>query len=564
MLNSSKRPVHSFLLLLTLSVIWFGAGCERSDTGTEAHAVSGSAAGHDSAALSADGKPLGTVRLPTSCDAGVQADLERGLALLHHMTYDQAETVFRWAAETDPDCAIAYWGTAMTFVHPVWPDTVPDEKLIAGQELLDQAAAAQHSSERERAYIAALQAYYGDSGSEQQRLNRYADGWATVHRDYPDDPEAKLFYALALLATASMSDKSYEKQQAAGALAEEVRAEIPGHPGAHHYIIHSYDSPPLAQRALAAARSYGDLAPENSHALHMTSHIFTRRGLWADSIDFNQRAADASGDRTSAGMVSLHHLHALDYLVYAHLQTADDEAALEVLKQIEAMEPPYEKHSVTAYAFAALPARYALERQDWDAAATVAVGWPDGVPWQKYPHLVAIQEFARALGAARSGDLQAAESAINELATLQQQAAALNSAYDWGIQVAIQKTGAEAWLRYGHGDVDQALDLMRQAAEMESSTEKSPVTPGEVLPARELYGDMLLATGRYTEAQEQYEAALDRSPNRFNSLFGAGRAAELSGDQDTAASYYQQLLEICADARGDRPHLDHARNSQGG
>ncbi len=549
-------------LLLIPVAAWMLAGCGQGETGADAQMTAGSPMANDATVRTADRQSLGTVRFITSCNRDAQPLLERGLALLHHMTYDQADADFRSAAQLDRDCAMAYWGSAMTFVHPLWPDSVPADKLAAGRELLDKARAVRHSSKRERAYIEALQAYYADdeNNSETDRLSRYASAWENVYRNYGDDPEAKLFYALALLATASMSDKSYETQRAAGALAEEVLAAIPQHPGALHYIIHAYDSPPLAERALPAARSYGSVAPENSHALHMTSHIFTRLGLWADSIEFNRRAAAAS-TRTSAGSMSLHHLHALDYLAYAWLQTGNDAAARNVLEQLRALEPPYENHAATAYAFAAVPARYALERQDWAAARSVAVRWPDGIPWDEYPYLVAIPEFARAIGGARSGDLAVAKEAIDALATLQQQAAELDIAYDWGIQVAIQKTGAEAWLKYASGDIEAALGLMRLAAEMELSTEKNPVTPGEVLPARELYGDMLLATGRYAGARKEYEAALNRSPNRFNSLFGAGRAAELAGDQQGAASFYRRLLEICAGTESDRPQLEHAREA---
>jgi tetratricopeptide (TPR) repeat protein len=251
----------------------------------------------------------------------------------------------------------------------------------------------------------------------------------------------------------------------------------------------------------------------------------------------------------------LHHLHALDYLAYAYLQVADDEAAEEVLSRIEALEPPYQNHAAIAYAFAAVPARLALERKDWKAATTVPVRWPDDVAWDQYPHLVAIPVFAHALGAAHTGDTAAAQAAIEELAALQEQAAALDMAYDWGIQVAIQKTGAQAWLAYTQGDTEAGLELMKQAAEMESSTEKNPVTPGEVLPARELYGDMLLEAQRYAEAREQYEAALERSPNRFNSVAGAGIAARLGGDTEAAASYERKLLEIAPEPTGNPPRL---------
>ena len=349
----------------------------------------------------------------------------------------------------------------------------------------------------------------------------------------------------------------------AGAIAEKVKENIPQHPGAHHYIIHAYDNPMLAENALETARHYDEVAPENTHALHMTSHIFTRRGLWPESITFNRRAANAALDRTPAGEVSIHYLHALDYLAYAFLQQAQDQEADEVLQEMSALEAPFQNHAGNAYAFAAIPVRLGLDRRNWELASQATPRWPEAINWEQYPHLVAIAEFSRALGAAKQGDFATAQEAISELEVLQEQAASLNMAYDWGMQVAIQKTTAEAWLDFEQGQQDKALELMREAAEMEASTDKNPITPGEVLPARELYGDMLLATGDYAAALTEYEATLDRSPNRFYSLYGAGRAAELSDDSETAAHYYQQLLDNCPDSSGDRPQLEHARDFLG-
>ena len=291
----------------------------------------------------------------------------------------------------------------------------------------------------------------------------------------------------------------------------------------------------------------------------MTSHIFTRLGLWCESIEFNIRAAAAASERTAKGEVSLHHLHALDYLAYAHLQTAGDVAADEVLEQIQALEQPFQEHAGTAYGFAGVPARLALERHDWEQAAAVEVRWPAELKWEQYPYLEAISYFARALGAAHSGQPKAAQAAIAELGKLEEAAKGLNLAYDWGIQVAILRVAAESWLAYESGDTERGLELGLEAAEMAGTTEKSPITPGEVLPARELYGDMLLASGQHKEALEAYETALVRSPNRFNSLYGAGRAAELAGDGEAAKAFFGQLVETCADATGDRAELEQAR-----
>lgn len=550
------RALYSVLLVIPLLLI----GCTKP--AAESHDDSDPIL--DAVVLDDAGRLLGAVRFPTSCTADAQPHLERGMALLHHMTYAASKRAFLEATTVDPECAIGYWGAAMTNVHPLWPDTILPEALRNGQELLDKATLAEHTSARERGYIDALQAYYRESNQgEPGRLNAFLTGWRKVHDDNPGDLEASLLYALALVATAQPGDRTFANQKKAGAIAEHVKAEIPQHPGAHHYIIHAYDSPLLAERALETARHYDDVAPENSHALHMTTHITTRRGLWSESADFNRRAADAAMDRLPNGEVSLHYLHALDYLAYAYLQQALDDAADEVLVEMTSLDAPFQNHAAIAYAFAAVPARLSLDRHDWSAAAEVRSRWPDGIRWEKYPHLIAIPEFARALGAAKQGDYATAEEAISELAVLQEQAEELDDAYDWGSQVAIQIAAAEAWIAFGQSNIEAALERMRQAAEMEAMTVKNPVTPGVVLPARELYGDMLLETGSYAKASEEYLAVLARSPNRFYSLFGAGRAAELGGDADAAAKYYQLLLDNCPDATDERPQLAHARDFLG-
>lgn len=506
-----------------------------------------------------DGKSLGTVAIDSPCNESVHRDLRVALALLHNMTYSQAEAHFTAAAEADPQCAFAHWGVAMTFVHPLWPDVVPTERLVEGREHLEMARAAEHRSAADDAYIEALAAYYGDGVAEPDRLEAFRAAWAGVSAQFPQDPEAALFHALSILATASPSDKTYENQRAGGAIAEGVLASLPNHPGAHHYVIHAYDVPPLAERALPAARRYGEVSPENSHALHMTSHIFTRLGLWPESIEFNRRAEQAARERLTSGAISMHRLHAYDYLAYAYLQRAEDEAARRVLAEMEALEPPFQSHAGTAYSFAAVPARLALERHDWATAAAIPARWPAELPWDRFPHLEAIVTFARGIGAARTGDVSTAEATIAELGALETAAAALPGAYDWGIQVAIQRTAVEAWLTYERGDREGGLERMARAAEMEATTEKNPVTPGEVLPARELYGDMLLAEGRHEEALAEYEGALMRSPNRLNSLYGAARAAEGAGKTEASTGYYRQIREIAATPTGTHPALERAR-----
>ncbi len=508
------------------------------------------------------GDKLGTVHLPVSCSEPSQRLMESGVALLHHMTYAGARRVFEAVREAEPDCALAYWGIAMTYVHPLWPDTPTEEELKLGLDLLKLAKTRGQKTERERAYIAALEAYYENAleRDERARLASFDQAWEKVHREFPDDLEAASFYALAHLATAKSKDKSYRTQKEVGAIVEKVLAQIPDHPGAHHYIIHAYDFPGLADRALEVARNYGKLAPEVPHALHMPTHIFTRLGLWQESIDWNRRSAAAAWKNRVDGAISLHYPHALDYLAYAYLQQGQDEKAKEVMETTLSLSDPFHDLNAasSAYALAAIPARWNLERQQWGAAANLKPREPASFHWgDRFAAYEAITHFARALGAARNGNATAARSALRELETLHD-IVAQKSAY-WANQIKIQQLSARAWLALEQRNQVEALRLMQLAAGLEASTEKHPTTPGEVLPARELLGDMLLELERPEDALAEYEAALKRSPNRFNSLYGAGRAAELAGDEKKARAYYQKLLEVAAQADTVRPRLQHAR-----
>jgi tetratricopeptide (TPR) repeat protein len=493
-----------------------------------------------------------------SCNEAAQPYLEQGLALLHHMTYDGAAQAFAAAAEADPQCAMGYWGEALTFIHPLWSDPPTETTFKKGKMLIEKAKRLELSG-KEKAYLAAVEAYYAEgwNRNETAHLARFDQAWAAVFQQYPEDMEAVAFYALAHMATADPSDKTFAKQKRAGALAEQVLAQDPNHPGAHHYIIHAYDNPALAAQALEVARHYGEVAPAVPHALHMPTHIFTRLGLWDESIAWNKRSATSALDHPMGEAISLHYLHALDYLAYAYLQRAEDQKARKVLETVSALEGPYHVEVATPYTLAAVPARLALERQQWAEAAALQPRIPSDYPWEPFPAIEAITHFARALGAARSGSLPLAREALKTLATLKEQAAT-TSAY-WAKQVDIQHQTATAWLAYAEGQQDEALTRMQQAAALEASTEKHPVTPGEVLPARELLGDMLLEMGRHEEALAAYTIALERSPNRFNSLYGAGRAAELSGDKPAAARYYAHLTEMTAHADTELARLQHAR-----
>jgi len=505
---------------------------------------------------------LGTVDLPVSCNEAAAQEMETGLALMHHMMYNDAELAFLAAAGADSECAMAWWGQAMSLIHPLWSEPPTDEEVVKGRALSEQARTIGAPTERETAYIEAVGAYFdveAELGDEMPRKMAWAEAWSATRDANPDDPEAALFYSLAHLSTASASDKTYAKQLEAGEIAEGVLAQIPNHPGGHHYVIHAFDYPPLAERALAVARNYGKIAPDVPHALHMPTHIFTRLGLWDESIDWNKRSADAAWHTSNPAVGLLHHLHALDYLAYAYLQQARDEKALEVMQGMEALDGELLGHVATAYPLAAIPARLSIERQQWEDAAALVARQPEEFNWDGYPQLEAMTHFARVLGAARAGDAATARAALTDLEPLYEKVAQMPGAGYWAAVMAYQVKAGEAWALWAEGDTAGAVETMQEAAAMESATDKHPVTPGEIIPVAELLGDMLLEAEQPEKALTAYEAALDRSQGRFNSLYGAARAAEMMGDSETAAYYYEQLVEVAAKADTERPRLAHAK-----
>lgn len=516
-----------------------------------------------SAAHAGHGHALGAVEVQAACNPAATAQLKRGLALLHHMTYEAAAQAFADAAQSDSTCAMAYWGQAMAYIHPLWSDPPTAENFNRGSELLQKAAGQQQATARERAYIDAAMAYYrpGPAATESANLSAFADGWRRAHELDPQDPEAASFHALALLATADPADKTYARQRQAAALLAAVRRRIPDHPAAYHYLIHAFDYPPLADQALEVARGYADIAPDVPHALHMPTHIFTRMGMWQDSIAWNRRSAAAALKHPVDGQVSLHYLHALDYLAYAHLQLGQDQQAREVLRTLEAIDRPMQVELAVPYALAAVPARLALERQQWRTAAALPPRTPERYPWDRFPAMEAITWFARALGAAHLRDTASAQKAIDRLDALH--APASRSSSYWGRQVAIQRTAASAWLAHARGEDERALTLMHDAARDEAATEKHPVTPGEVLPASELLGDLLLELGRPAEARKAYEASLARNPNRLNSLAGAGRAAQLAGDAAAATDYYRRLVALAGESGASLAPVQRAQQHLG-
>jgi tetratricopeptide (TPR) repeat protein len=549
MRNVYKYISGFFLVLITFFIVpEVNAGNQASSDKADVVVI------HDDAY----GEQLGTVYFPVSCNEAASRYVKRGLALMHHMTYEGARSAFAAATEIDPDCAMGYWGQAMTFIHPLWSDPPGEEDFKRGQMLVNEAGSRGEKGEWERAYISAVEAYYaaGRTGNEKINLASYEKAWEKVYQKFPKDMEAASFYALAHMATADPDDKTYVKQRRAGEIVEGVIAQVPDHPGAHHYIVHAYDYPELSEKALAVARSYGTIAPDVPHALHMPTHIFTRLGYWQESIEMNKKSAAAALKHPVNGAVSLHYIHALDYLAYAYLQQGDDQNAEQVQYTLKTLRGPYQIHIATSYPFAAVPARVSLERPEWIDAAALKPRTPGNYPWDKFPAMEAITYFAQALGAARSGNEEVAAEALESMAALHKKTAE-RSSY-WAKQVEIQRLSALAWLTYRKGNKDEALEIMQRAAQLEASTEKHPVTPGEILPARELLADMLLEMGRYREALGEYKVALERSANRFNSLYGAGRAAQLMGNKKEAVFYYRKLVELSAND-SKRERLQQAR-----
>jgi hypothetical protein len=519
------------------------------------------ARGHDTAAPGA-GENLGTVSFSTSCRPAVETAFNRALAMFHSFWFDPAATAFADVAKADPSCGMAYWGIAMTRLGTPfgWP---PAEKpLVAGAQAVAEAREVGVKTPRERDYIAALGAFYDDAQRVDHRTRAVAfeQAMGRVAERYPDDVEARILHALLLDATALPTDKTFSQQLEAAAILEALLPRYPDHPGVAHYLIHSYDYPPIAARGLEAARRYAAIAPSAPHALHMPGHIFTRLGYWDESIETNRLSAEAARAELSAAQLSqgsYNALHAMDYMVYAYLQQGRDAKARELVDEMAAIARVDVEAFVTAYAFAAAPARYTLERGDWTAAATLTLH-PASLAWQKFPQAEAVWVFARALGAARSGDLDRAREGIQRLKRLEAAAAAARQAF-WADQVGIQADIASAWVRFGEGKREEALDLMRKTAEREDATDKHPVTPGPLAPARELLGEMLLEAGRAPEALVEFERSHQKEPNRLRGYYGAARAAELAGRTDVARANYAKLLEPTERADSDRVEIARAR-----
>jgi len=495
---------------------------------------------------------LGTVHFSTSCNEGAQKEFDRAVALLHSFQFSRAIAGFNAALKSDSSCGIAYWGIALSqWSNPFAAGNKDKGQLQAGRQAVERGVTTGAKTDRERAYIAAVSHLYKDFESVPQRarLIAYRDAMSELAVKYPNDHEAQIFYALAIAASEDPSDKTYAGRLKAGTILEKLFEQEPNHPGLAHYIIHTYDVPPLAGRALMAARRYSEIAPDAPHALHMPSHTFTRTGYWEDSISTNVAAAAAAKREGQTA----EELHASDYEVYAYLQTGRDQAAGRVLSSLAEIESRFDSKAVIAgagspsagyFALAAIPARYALERGDWKQAAELT-------PRETaFPYTEAMTWFARGLASARLGQPPSAYEAAESLKQIRERLLKSGENY-WALQVQIQELEVRSWAMLAEGKKEDALQVANSAAELEDGTEKSAVTPGPLAPARELLGEMLLQTNQPALALTQFEATLHKEPGRFRALYGAGRSAQLTGNDLMTRRYFRELLKVCDHA--DKP-----------
>jgi hypothetical protein len=506
---------------------------------------------------------LGNVNFANSCSPAVAAAFTRGVALLHSFGYEESRLAFREAAAADPNCAIAHWGVARTWYHPIWAPPSPDE-LKSGAEALARAQALNTGTPRERDIVASLGSFYNDwpNTPHAARVRAYEQALARLSQKYPQDDELAIFHALQVVAIGYLdaADKSYKWQKQGAEILNRLLPRHPEHPGIAHYIIHAVDYPSLAELGLSAARAYGKIAPDSPHALHMPSHIFTRVGLWDDSIESNiasARSAVAQTERLRGGRGgSFDELHACDYLVYAYLQEARDRSTQEVLAKMSAMTKLDENAFQAAYAFAASPARWALERHDWNAAAALELK-PAWFPWDRFRNVEALVHYAKAIGAARGGDPGGARISAARMADIRD-ALPKTGDFDWSGSIAVQHEVAMALIAIAEAKPD-GLRLLRAAADHEDAIDKNPVTPGSLLPAREMLAEILLEKGSASDALKEFERVLKTSPRRYNATAGAFQAAGKLGDRRQAHAYAAQLLEITKHAESERPEIQAAR-----
>jgi len=484
------------------------------------------------------------VQFANSCAPSIKNDFNNAVTMLHSFEYLESARIFTEIVDRDPSCAMARWGAAMSIWHPLWaPPNKAD--LEKGAAILSDAATLD-ATPREKSYLDAINSFYSstDVNTHLDRARDYESLMSAIYASNLNDPEAAMFYALSILATADPRDKTYAHQFRSAGLLNWVKTSQPTHPGVLHYLIHSYDYPGLAHLALDSALIYADAAPDSAHAQHMPSHIFTRLGLWDRSLSSNHDSTASAADYTVRAHLSGHYdegLHSIDYLMYAMLQTARDDDARELLGTLSDIKKTNTENFKVAYTYASSPARNVLERRAWEEASELTLMRPD-LEWSEFGWARSINHYARGLGSARSGQPDKATREIAAIVSVQKALAEATLPY-WREQVQVHVDVIQSWISLAEGEESAALQLASSAADREDAVDKHPVTPGEVLPARELYADMLFETGDYASALEQYRIVLHRSPNRLNALLGAARSAERTGDIELMREYYSVVRQ---------------------
>jgi tetratricopeptide (TPR) repeat protein len=510
---------------------------------------------HDDAAIHPD-QEIGSVDFGAECSGSAQQDFDRALGLMHHMMYEQARAGFQSVAESDPECAMAYWGEATTLFQPLWGTRPSKDDLQRGWQAISKARELADAP-REQALIEATAGFFQDPETAEfrARINRWTEGMKQAHEAHPDDPDITALYALSLLTIAQTAENRDPLHDEAEKLLRSVFEEVPDHPGAIHYSIHATDADGRARNALDMVEVYGKIAPDVPHALHMPSHIYVRLGDWPEVIDWNVRSAEAALRQPAGDAVSHHYIHALDYLLYAHLQRGEDEKARQVYEQAMQTEG-HQRSFVAAFHVAAMPARHAVERRQWEEAVAIEPRTPDYLPWDASRWAEGMSWFARGLGGVHTDALDIAREAEKKLESLRDQAKADGDQH-FATYIETDRRILSGWIAHAEGDNDQALEHLRTAAKLEGSIEKHPVTPGALYPPSEALGDLLSAMDRPDEALEAYRASNRTWPGRYNTLLGAARAAASAGDERLARRYYEQLLAVSGETR--RPDIDEAR-----
>jgi tetratricopeptide (TPR) repeat protein len=553
---------HYNKLLIILSIILCFSSCENKKS-TSIQSFSELDLKRGDLLLCGDPN-FGDVSFALSCRYDLRETFNLGLSLMHSFEYAEAEKAFVSVLDQDPECLMAYWGTAMSILNHPLSFKQNSKSLERGEKLLKVAQTLTPNNEREKDYIDAVTVYFNDwqtLDTKARKLN-YESKMEELYNKYPGDVETAVFYSLAVLATADLNDKSYTKQKKSGKILEKLFETNPNHPGIAHYIIHNYDSPELAHLALNTARKYAVIAPASAHAQHMPSHIFTRLGLWNESIKSNIDSANsavcyAESVNPNANWVS--EIHALDYLVYAYLQMGDNaRAQSEMNKIIEIKEVFPSDHFASAYALIAVPSRLAVENKNWELATELELP-KTNLDWDKAPWPKAMLHFSRALGFTNKGNSTAAQKELDILIDLRERLNEAKNSYESG-QVTIQIESIKGWIEYSKGNTEKAIEYMKLASKLESETTKAAVTPGEIIPAEELLADLYMLSGKHKEALKSYELNLKGRPFRFNGLYGAAKAAQKLENNELAAYYFKKLINISKDVNSSRPELSEAKD----